>query len=185
MDNVTTQVVVAIIGATPVLLAPLVTSLLQRQGYAQKAKEVEMIEKRVQIIERLLALDEHLSDERKNLLKVELADIAQDLVAERSRVSVAGSMAVERLSFLSRTLLVYEQPTLRASVYRGFFWFFLSVGLLVALVAPFADMQSENTDMNWPFAVFGALFYVVIGLLFRSAALRQHKRVKAGAAERH
>lgn len=182
MDNVTAQVVVAVIGAIPVLLAPLITSLLQRQGFFQKAKEVEMIEKRVQIIEKLLALEEHLPDERKNMLKVELADIAQDLVAERVSVSVAGGAAVERLSFLGRAFLVYEQPTLRASIYRGFFWFFLSVGLLAGLST--ALLGIESGEMDWPVVVIGASLYIVIGLFFRAAALRQRKRVKASAAGR-
>jgi hypothetical protein len=180
MDNIPTQVVVAIIGATPALLAPLVTSLLQRRGSAREARELETIEKRVLIIERLLALEKHLPDGRKKLLQDELADIAQDLVTKRTRDFAVADTVVERLSFLKRVFLVYQQPTLSASVYRGFFWFFFSFGILGSLSTFLVGVQSDDPD--WPFAIIGALLYIVIGLLFRAAALRQRKRVPENAA---
>lgn len=173
------EVLVAVIGAIPALLAPLISSSLQRQGFARKAKEVEVVEKRVQIIERLLTLEKHLSDERRKLLQIELADIAQDLVAERVRERASGGTVVERLPMLRRALLVYEQPTMKASVYRGFFWLFLSLGLLGGLFSSFL----KYGDADWPFAIIGGLFYIAIGLSFRAAALRQHKRAQASAAE--
>jgi hypothetical protein len=114
------EVYVALIGAIPAL-ATLFSSFLQQRGSAHRAKEVEMLDRRVQVIERLLTLEKHLSDERKKLLQTELADIAQDLVADRLRERAAGGTAVERLPMLRRFLLVYEQPTKRASTYRGFF----------------------------------------------------------------
>jgi len=174
------EVVVALIGAIPALLAPLVNSLLQRRGFAQSAKELEAVEKRIQITERLLTLEKYLSEDKRKLLRAELAAVAQDLVAERVREHAAGGTEVEGLPFLRRALLIYAQPTMRASVYRGFFWFFLFFGILGGVSASFVSLQSGDTE--WPFAVIGGLFYVVIGLFFRSAALRQQKRAQASAA---
>lgn len=175
------EVLVAIIGAIPVLLAPLIGSSLQRRDLAERAQEVEVLGKRVQLIERLLALDKHLSDERRKLLQVELADIAQDVVAERRKERAAGGTVVERLSFVHRSLLLYELPTTRASVYRGFFWFFLSIGVVGGFSG--ALLPSKSGDSDWPFALIGGLLYIAIGLAFRGAAVRQHKRAQANAAK--
>lgn len=174
------EVLVAIIGAIPALAAPLLSSLLQHRGFAQRTKELELLEKRVQVIERLLVLEKHLSDERKKMLQTELADIAQDLVADRVRERAAGGTVVERLPMLRRFLLVYEQPTSRASAYRNFFWFFLSISVLGFFSVLFVGKTIESA--NWPIAAIGMLFYVMIGLFFRSAALRQQKRAQATAA---
>ena len=174
------EVVVALIGAIPALAAPLLSSLLQRRGAAQRTRDVELLEKRVQIIERLLALDTHLSDERKKMLHAELADIAQDLVADRVRERVAGGTAIERLSILRRFFLIYEQPTTRASIYRGFFWVFFSFCVL----GPLSILSLRKTEgvKVWALAATGVVFYAMIGLFFRSAGVRQQKRAQTTAA---
>ncbi len=175
------EVLVALIGAVPAMLAPLISSFMQRRGFAQKAREVEVAEKRVQIIERLLSLEEHLSEKSKKLLQTELADIAKDFVEERIRERSAVETVVESLPIRRRWLLAYEQPTLRASVYRGFFWFFLAIGCLGGISGIIVNLQYGDKD--WPFVMIGGLFYIAIGLAFRTAALRQQKRAQGSASE--
>ena len=181
------EVVVAMIAAIPGLAAPLFSSLLQKRGLAQRTKEVEMLEKRVQVIERLLMLEKHLSDERKKMLQIELADIVQDMVADRVRERAAGGTVVERLPMLHRVFLVYQQPTTRASVYRGFFWVLISIGIFTPFSAIAVAFSEEVTANDLPYLLIvyigGSLFYVMLGLVFRSAALRQQKQAQA-AAER-
>jgi len=182
------DVVPAIIGAIPALLAPFASSWMQRQGFTYKAKELDVIEKRVQLIERLLALEGQLSAERRSALQQELAEIARDLVAERSRERAAGATAVDQFSAWRRVLLVYEQPTMKASVYRGFFWFFLGLGVLVVLSSWMIGVESGSghpeggVGTSAVIAFSGLLLYGGIGAIFRSAALRQHRRAQASAA---
>jgi len=173
------EVVVAIIGAIPALAAPLVSSLIQRQGDAQKTRGVELLEKRVQIIERLLSLDKYLSNDRAILLQEELDDIAQDLIADRVKERLVSGVVVDKISTLRRFLLIYEQPTIKASVYRGFFWFFCFIttvgGTSVLLLgSEFYEYEIMMTTL------FGLIFYGGIGLLFRSAAIRQQKKLIKG-----
>lgn len=175
------EVVVALIGAIPALAAPLFSSLLQRRGAAQKSRDVELLEKRVNVIERLLALDKYLPDDHKAILRSELADITQDLVAERVRERAAGGTIVERLSVLRRFFLIYEQPTTRATIYRGFFWFFLFIAVGIPLsIIPAMKLEGAET---WPITFFGTAFYGMVALFFRSAAIRQQKRAQTAAAE--
>lgn len=175
------EILVAVIGAVSALLAPLLSSFLQRSGNAQKAKELEVVEKQVQIIERLLTLEKYLSDERRKLLQTELADLAREVVAERVRERSPSATVVDRLPMWRRWFLAYEQPTMRASVYRGFFWFFLVIGVLGGTLGTMGSLQTGGAD--WPFAVIGGLFYLAIGLAFYFAALRQQKQAEAGSGQ--
>jgi hypothetical protein len=172
------EVLVAIIGAVPAIAAPPISWLLQHRGDAQKAREVEALERRVQLIERLLALEKHLSDERKKMLQAELAHIAEDLVADRARERAAGETVVEGLPKLRRLLLLYDQPTARASVYRALFWILVGFPLFGAV----SVVSLPETTTEWPVFALGMSVYLVVGLLFRSAAVRQQKRARAVAA---
>lgn len=184
--EISKEVAVAIIGVIPALAAPLFSSLLQRRGAAQKTRDVELLDKRVQIIERLLILDKHLSDERKKMLQAELANIAQDLVADRVRERIAGGVSVEHLSILRRFFLIYEQPTTRASIYRGFFWFFFIVSVFPSFPILFFTFSEQGIEgivtALFPIASM-FIFYGMIALFFRSAAVRQQKRAQTAAAE--
>src|SRR5262245_16172465 len=176
-----------IIAAIPALLVPLLSPLMQRLGFARQEKEIGVFQKRLQIIEQLLTLEKHLSDETRNLLTNELADIAHDLVADRGRERSAVKTVLHRLSIFERFLLIYPQPTMRAFIYRGMFWFLLSLGVLF-IISVFIDPIINafvyegalyfDPSKIFPFASIGA-FYVAIGLLFRGLALRQLKRSQA------
>lgn len=173
------EIIAAAIAAIPAVLAPWISSSLQRRGLARKAREVEVIEKRVQVIERLLSLDQQLSEDKRNILQDELADIVHDIVAERAEErSVIGTDA-SKLPRWKRYLLFYSQPTLKASVYRGFYWLFLFF-VLIMLIFPFI----EETKEPLPVAIFGGLFYLAIGLTFRAAAVRQQKHAQALVKEK-
>jgi hypothetical protein len=184
----------ALPSAIAAVLAPLIIFLLERRGLARKAKEIEVVEKRVQIIDRLLTLEKHLPDETKNQLPIELANIAQKLVAqnrvaEQVRERIAHETSVQRRPIWRRFLLVYPLPTIRAHIYRGVFWFllllsvlFLSYGLLQTRHLPGRFMllctPGGFTMLVLPSLVV-LLFNVVIGLQFRGAALRELKRFQA------
>ena len=60
------EIWVAIITATPALVGIVVSWVLQNRGFAQRVKQVEAFEKRVQVIERLFTLEKHLSNKHKS-----------------------------------------------------------------------------------------------------------------------
>ncbi|HUJ42279.1 MAG TPA: hypothetical protein VLW52_01605 [Opitutaceae bacterium] len=176
------EVLAAVIGAVPVVAAPLVGWLLEHRGDSQRSKKLESLDKRAQLVERLLALDKHLTDERRQMLEAELVYIEHDLVADRVREHAAGTTMVERLSVLRRFLLLYDQPTRKASIYRGFFWAFLFCGFLGAGSALLTLANAKPEEPHWPTAIFVLLFYSGIGLICRAAARQQLKRAQAAAA---
>ena len=125
-----------------------------------------------------------ITDEEKKIIRAELAYIAMDLVADRTRERAAGKMEVKLLSPVRRFLLLYEQPTTRASVYRALFWILSAFGLfsgILTLMMPY-QLEPGISAPKWSMALFGMLFYLGIGYLFRSAARRQLKRAHELAA---
>ncbi len=180
--EISKEVVAAIIGAVPVVAAPLVAWMLDRRGEAKGIRRLEALEKRVQVIDRLLALDKHLTDERRETLEAELANIAQDLVADRAREHAAGKTAVERLTIVQRLLLLYDQPNRRASIYRGFFWAFLFCAFLGSGSALLTFSNEKPEQSPWPTALFVFLFYFVIALMCRQGAKQQLRRAQMSAS---
>ena len=166
------EILIAIIGAVPAIAAPLISSLIQRRGAAQKTIEVELLEKRVQVIERLLSLDKHLTDDRTILLQEELAEITQDLISDRVKERLGKETVIDSLSTIRRFFLIYVQPTIKASVYRGFFWFFCFIATFgsISVLLLGSELYDHEILMT---TIFGLVFYGGIGLLFRSAAIRQ------------
>lgn len=169
------EVWVAIISAAPALLAPLLSWILQYRGVAQKIRELDVLEKRIQVIERLNGIGDALPEESRRVLRAELAAITQDLIADREREHAAGSTIVSHLPNWRRLLLYYEQPTAKASIYRGCYWFCL-FGALSMISVGFEG------DTLLGAAIPGMIFYLFIGLLFRGAAMRQQNRAAENAA---
>ena len=184
MGDLDISEIIKIIGAILAVLSPWLNSSFQQRALVQKAKESEVIDKRVQVIERLLALDQHLSESEKAILETELADIVQDVIAERERERTAAGADVKTLPRWNRYILLYEQPNLKASVYRGFFWFFLAIGIFGALSMALLSDETTGLESDLGFAILGASFYVVISLFFRAAAVRQQKSAQARAKEK-
>lgn len=179
-----TNLVIAIIGTIPAIAAPLISWLLPHRGFARRTRDLEALGKKVQLIERLVGLEEHLSEQQKKMLWAELADIAEDLVADRARVRSAVRMEVKGLSKLRLFLLLYDQPTTRASVYRVLFWSLWVFGLLggLSLLTLTIAGKSDLDGRELPIAMLGTMFYLGLGLIFRSAARKQQKRARALAA---
>src|SRR5262245_23642275 len=178
--NVPWEKTAGMITAGSAFLAALINYLSQHVGLARKTNEIEVVVKRVQLIEELLKLD--LSDETRNPLKNELTYTAKHLIAERARERTAIDTDFEGLPILRRALLVYQQPTLRASVYRGLFWLFLSISVWVCL-SVLVVVLSIGSPV-WPIALFGGVVYFAISLVFRALAIHQLKLAKARAAFR-
>ena len=177
--DIPTEVITAIIAATPGLVGIIVSWILQHQESARSVKQIDTLYKRVQVIERLLTLEKHLTDERRDILITELAEIAEDLVTERVKERTAGAKTLELMPRLRRWLLLYDQPTWKASLYRAFYWIFT---FFIGGMGSFVTFSMPIADWDRPFLVFfPILFYVAIGIIFRSAAVRQQKQAQETA----
>jgi len=175
------EVWAAAIGATPALLALFVTWLLENRGTSRRLKHVTELEKRVQVIEKILALGNPLTADFQKRLRDELTEIGQDLFANRDQERTAGKTSVERLGRLRRWLLFYPQPSLSAHIYRVLYWFFLSVSLLIALAIVLTLFGGQKSPESY-WILPALLFYPFIAYLFYAAARRQQRRAQAMAA---
>jgi hypothetical protein len=170
------EIIVALIGLASATLVPFVSSLLQRRNFDERSGEAGLLERRVRLIERLLANGKHLPEADHAKLEAELTHIVQQVVERHSIERESAEPKLESLSKWRRLLLAYEQPNLKASIYRGGFWVFTAIGLLGGT----ATISSNNVANDTFYAVLGGLLYVAIGSVLRSAAVRQSRRSHAG-----
>jgi hypothetical protein len=166
------EIIVALIGLASATLVPFVSSLLQRRNFDERSGEAGLLEKRVQLIERLLANRRHLPETDRTKLEKELAHIVEQVVELHSTERERAEPQTESLSWWRRALLVYEQPNLKASIYRWGFWIFTGIGLLGGTATVSSDSVANDTF----YAVLGGLLYIAIGWALRSAAVRQKRR---------
>lgn len=165
------EIVVALIGLVSATIVPFMSSLLQRRSFDERAGEVGLLEKRVQLAERLLANAQYLEAKDRKTIEATLTQVARQLADQHRVESDSQKPKLESLSWWRKLLLAYEQPNLKASIYRAGYWIAIGFGLLGGVSATVVSEKSEDLK----FAVIGGLFYIGIGFLWRSAAVRQKR----------
>lgn len=176
------DLLIAIVGAAPAVLAPLISWVFTRMGVNSKSMELELLERQVGLIQKLGALEDDLLGQQKERLRTEVAEIVHDLVVDRERERKSGGTDTRGFRWVKRFLLLYEQPNLRASIYRLMFWALSIFGLFVS-VSVLAGNRELGPDWLAVFS-FGAILYIGSALLFRAAARRQQNRARE-RAEKH
>ncbi|WP_345971006.1 hypothetical protein WCX72_04055 [Sulfurimonas sp. HSL1-6] len=165
--------IVGIIAAIAGLLSPVIGWLLNRQGISRRTRELESLKSRIDFIEKLSKSKEHhtqLDDDIEKLtlreMKAVLAEVDALSEAGRAMISFSGS----ELNKWQRLTLSYEQISLKGRVYKGLFYafsFFSFSGVLASL--------SVATKEEIVFTFIGGSFYLIIALVFRSAAIRTYE----------
>lgn len=160
------------IAILPAVLTPLLAWLLAQRGVARRTSQIEQLLKRTELVERLRALPTGAAPGRRDeLLDDEVRDIVADLAALTEPKQAIAAGPVRRQSRLSRFLLFYEQPSRKAYIYRAVFYLFSLFGLVGGLGAAFSGTKTDSY-----FGLLGGGFYIGVGFLFRSAAVRAIER---------
>src|SRR5262249_49762950 len=107
-----------IITAIPAIVVPMVSFLLERNGIAARIRETKLFEKRVQLIERLLANGSAVGVDERKQLEDELRHVVQQVLERQADSRSAVKSNVDTMDWWQRWLLLYEQPNSKASVFR-------------------------------------------------------------------
>ncbi len=173
-----TELIIPIIAMVPALLAPLIAWFLSQRGVSRRAKELESLLTRIELVEKLRQIQEQTSDSKARLvgiLDTEVGDILDDLESLREIQAPLITKPYQKMAGLRRFLLLYKQASRKGKVYRGVFYacFFIAVSGGVVGVA---EGMSRGTGGDWIFGLVGAAFYLAIGLAFRAAAVRDYEK---------
>ncbi|UCH63543.1 MAG: hypothetical protein JSU77_03610 [Fidelibacterota bacterium] len=182
----------------PAISAPFIAWFLSQRGVSRQSKEFEWLLNRTELVERLRAFIEHRDEVgKKNVieaLNAEVDDILGDLSAlresERERERLARIATTERIPRWRHFLLLYEQASLSASIYRVLFYLFLIWTMLIGavmideLVTIWDSRALLTPDPSFSFDFNNRILTMIImmgvnltiGLLFRVAAVRTHKK---------
>ena len=160
-----------VVPAIPVILAPIVAATLARRGEARRASELEALQQRTDLVDKLRTLRSVLPRDVADPLPREVDDIVGDLEALRLRDVVTIAEPGKQRSHFASAFLLYRQASRKASFYKGLFYFFTGIGILASLGALDSYLGHEGDAV---YILIGALFYIGVGLAFRAAAVRDY-----------
>lgn len=174
-------IIVGIIAAMAGLLTTALGWLLNQLGISGKAKELEVLKSRLDIIDKLSDLQRATADldpDIEKLRKLEMRAILAEIsdITEIDREGIVSQKV--KMGWWSRATLDYHQISLKGRIYKGLFYSFSLFAVLVSL----SVIWVEFSDLGqWFIGLVGGGIYFLIGLSFRRAAIRTYEKDKKKA----
>jgi hypothetical protein len=173
------QILTAIIAAFSALLAPIIAWWLSNRGKASHAKDIELLLKRLELVERTAAVvDKSCSNQgvANEIVQLEIEAVLESIRNRNIKQVLIGTLEIKRLNPLQRFFLNFSLSTITATVYRVAFYIFLVITFLGGLTSIlFALYKGRTFDMFYLEGLVGGMvLYFGISLLFRAAAVRSH-----------
>jgi len=160
-----------LIATLPVILSPIVAWTLGRSRVSKEAATIDYLNKRLDILERLNKLHTQLTEGPiRPFLDTEIEYCRAFLhqlpafIPRGAEVSVAAPQSRWARFFLSQPAL-----SLRKRIFKGLFYFFLSIAMVALPAAP-AALFAESPAEAALFLVYFFVFYFGLSLLFRLGA---------------
>lgn len=166
-------VLVAAVGALPVLLSPIVAWLLGRSKFSRQLTTIDYLNKRLDLLERASKLQASITPGPvKELLDVELAQYKPLLQQPSIALELGQPLGQTGIpSRVDRFFLTAPATTTRQRVFKGLFYFFFAfsvIGLLTPL-ALLSEPEFKAMEML-PVTALGSIFYLLLALACRRAA---------------
>ncbi len=173
------ELIIALLPFIPGLLAPLILWVLSQRGMAKRAKELESLHSRMELVEKLRVsreLNLEVDERNRDVLNMEVTDILYDLEALRGDDDHESSLEPVKLTILRRATLLFRQRSVKGKVYKGVYYFCLFFVIIggAGITVEFISSGSLETYFT---GLLGAAFYLVLGLFFRAGAVRDYKRI--------
>ena len=171
--------IIAIIATVPVLLVPVIAWILSQRGVSRRAKEIQSLLTRMELVEKLRQVKEQTSvskDRLVGILDKEISHILDDVESIREIQAPWTRTRPDNVARWRKFLLLYKQTSLNGNIYKGLFYgfvFFAVFGVLSIVVRRI--FQATWDEMFIP-AVF-TVFYLIVGLCFRAAAAKEYARI--------
>ena len=189
------EYITPIIAIVPGLLAPAIAWFLSQHGESTRAKKFESLLTRLELVEKLRQVSEQGTDSKDRLVKSldkEIGDILGDLESLREIRAPLKTTPARKVARWRQYLLAYEQASRKGKFYKGLFYVFVFIagfggwGFVLERISQPMDLEriSQPMDEVWVFGLIGVVFYLAVGLGFRSAAVRDYERtMKKGVSE--
>lgn len=171
--------IVGIIAAIAGLFTPVVGWLLNRQGVSHLTRKFNALKARIEFIEKLSDSKSHFAQFNNEIDKLTAQEMSA-ILAETEMLSETGRAGVAvpgaEMGKWQQAILSYAQISLKGRVYKGLFYAFSLIAITGSAAALNVAKEGETV-----FVLIGGVFYLIIGLLFRSAAVHTYETDKKKA----
>lgn len=173
-----TKVWIALIGAIPVLLSPIIAWLANHSELQKEEARINYLNKRFDLILRLHQMQTELKDDRlSEMFDSEIEMIKKLMADHRHNISIQeNDVRSIPKSWIGKFFLYGPSRTIVQRIFKGLFYFFFVAvifGLLSLLIVP-NDMLKEDRG----YAVIGFIAYLLIALGFRAMAKPKVKKTE-------
>jgi len=176
-----TEFGIAIIAMLPGLLAPLIAWFLSQRGMSRRAKVLESLLTRMELVEKLRQFQKHPSDGKTRLVESldnEVHDILDDLDSLRETQAPLATSPRQQMADWKQLFLLYKQASLKGRVYKVLFYVSSVITIFgTAVFIPRSLIDQGMTPSFWVSLLITVAFYLVIALVFRAAAIRDYDRM--------
>jgi|GEM_PF-2566953 len=169
-----------LIQVVPVVVTPFIVWALSRFGIPSDEARMSKLSKRLDLISRLHQMQSEINDPAlKNLLDAE-SEWCKHYLESQTHVEASFQDEVrkdEPQLLIARFFLTNPSGTKKHRVLRGFFYvffIFFILELLGFIVVLFPSNTQNSEDFKTAF-LCGALFYLLLALIFRMLAQRKLK----------
>lgn len=164
----------------PAVIAPLLAWVTSLRATSRRSSELDFLLRRIELVERVQKVQGESELANRPVLAAELQDIVADLTNLRLGLTHSAGALPNQQSRWRRWLLAYKQSSRKGAAYKALFYFFVVVGLIggLGLLSSGLDKGAAAPSVleQVVIDVVGVGVYLVIGLAFRLAAIREYHR---------
>lgn len=164
------KLIEGLFGIAPVVLSPVIAYLLSHSAVQKDEDRMSDLTKRLDLIARLNQMHDELKDERlKEIFDAELEMCKQQVVLHKQVMSDHDQdKGSGPKSWVSRFFLDSPSRTIKQRVFKGLFYFFFAISILVLSLVLIQD--KDVTDLDKSSIIIGSVFYLFLAMLFRAMA---------------
>jgi hypothetical protein len=166
----------------PALIAPLLAWLSSLRATSRRSSELDFLLRRIELVERVQKVQSGTEATNQSVLDAELRDILADLTDLRVGAGTPhpSGAASNPQSPWRRWFLAYKQSSRKGSAYKALFYVFIAFVALggIGMYSSGLDKgpSAPSASDQILYGVLGVAVYLVIGLAFRYAAVREYHR---------
>jgi hypothetical protein len=171
----------AVLLMVPAVIAPLLAWLTTLRAASRRSSELDFLLRRIELVDRVQKAQGQTQTVNPEALDAELRDIVADLADLRTGAGMHPPGTIQNPhSGWRNWFLAYKQSSRKGKAYKALFYAFLTVALVGGIGILSSGWDKETSaPSHLEQIVIGSLgvgVYLVIGLAFRYAALREYHR---------
>ena len=170
------EILVAIIAAVPVIIAPIVGWIISRFGLGRQFRELDIRAKQLEILEKATKLSNTKAQGNKQTqasLDKAVSETLNYIAASEKRLTEQESLGYKSLNRLNRFLLLFKPYSKKGWTFRALYY----LSLYMVVVFPFVILSGVKDELFTMVPVY--LVYLFLAFIFHRIAVNDAKDFEA------